>query len=175
MAVNGDHDKIVFLNDNGIIGNNLKLKDNIIKINPKNNQLIGNEIHNKTKFIDFYDVIIHINSIKDINKGWKIEVNPKARENYENFKKLNIIKIGVIGNSNKGKSFLLSKISKIPLPSGTSIRTEGLSIKYPDLDEFKDRKIALLDSAGLETPVLKINDIINDKKMNFLRKNQEKN
>ena len=125
MAVNGDHDKIVFLNENGIIGNNLKLKDNIIKINPKNNQLIGNEIHNKTKFIDFYDVIIHINSIKDINKGWKIEVNPKAKENYENYKKLNIIKIGVIGNSNKGKSFLLSKISKIPLPSGTSIRTEG--------------------------------------------------
>ena len=81
MAVNGDHDKIVFLNENGIIGNNLKLKDNIIKINPKNNQLIGNEIHNKTKFIDFYDVIIHINSIKDINKGWKIEVNPKAKEN----------------------------------------------------------------------------------------------
>ena len=175
MAVNGDHDKIVFLNENGIIGNNLKLKDNIIKINPKNNQLIGNEIHNKTKFIDFYDVIIHINSIKDINKGWKIEVNPKARENYENFKKLNIIKIGVIGNSNKGKSFLLSKISKIPLPSGTSIRTEGLSIKYPDLDEFKDRKIALLDSAGLETPVLKINDIINDKKNEFFKeKSREK-
>ena len=151
------------------------MKDNIIKINPKNNQLIGNEIHNKTKFIDFYDVIIHINSIKDINKGWKIEVNPKARENYENFKKLNIIKIGVIGNSNKGKSFLLSKISKIPLPSGTSIRTEGLSIKYPDLDEFKDRKIALLDSAGLETPVLKINDIINDKKNEFFKeKSREK-
>ena len=92
MAVNGDHDKIVFLNENGIIGNNLKLKDNIIKINPKNNQLIGNEIHNKTKFIDFYDVIIHINSIKDINKGWKIEVNPKAKEKRRRTKKTRRIK-----------------------------------------------------------------------------------
>ena len=62
--------------------------------------------------------------------------------------------IGVIGNSNKGKSFLLSKISKIDLPSGTNIRTEGLSIKYPELEKYKNRKIVLLDSAGLETPLL---------------------
>ncbi len=83
-------------------------------------------------------------------------MSKRAKENYEDFKKEEIIKIGVIGNSNKGKSFLLSKISKIKLPSGTSIRTEGLSIKYPELDKlFKNRKIALLDSAGLETPVLK--------------------
>ena len=61
----------------------------------------------------------------------------------------------MIGSSNKGKSFILSKISKIDLPSGTSIRTEGLSIKYPDLETYTNRRIALLDSAGLETPVLK--------------------
>ena len=68
---------------------------------------------------------------------------------------MKLIKIGVIGNSNKGKSFILSKLSKIALPSGTSIRTEGLSVKYPDCELFKNRKIALLDSAGLETPVIK--------------------
>ena len=50
-----------------------------------------------------------------------------------------------------------------------------MSIKYPDLLKFKDRKIALLDSAGLETPVLKINDIINDKKNEFFKeKSREK-
>ena len=43
-----------------------------------------------------------------------------------------VLKIGVIGNADKGKSFLFSKISKIDLSSGTSISTEGLSIKYPD-------------------------------------------
>ncbi len=42
------------------------------------------------------------------------------------------------------------------LPSGVSIKTEGLSIKYPELE---DRKIVLLDSAGLETPVLKENKV----------------
>ena len=85
-------------------------------------------------------------------------MSKRAKDNYENFKKEKIIKIGVIGNSNKGKSFLLSKISKINFPSGTSINTEGLSVKYPELDLYKDRRIALLDSAGLETPVLKENE-----------------
>ena len=62
--------------------------------------------------------------------------------------------IGVIGNSNKGKSFLLSKISKINLPNGTNIKTEGLSIKYPELEKYKNRKIVLLDSEGFEAPFL---------------------
>ena len=81
-------------------------------------------------------------------------MNPNGKQNYEKFKKEKILRVGVIGNANKGKSFLLSKISKIDLPSGMSIKTEGLSIKYPELESFKDRKIVLLDSAGLETPVL---------------------
>ena len=176
MAVNGDQDKIAFLNQFGIVGGNLKMKDNIIKIDPKTNQIIGNEKNSKTNFMDFYDVIVHINSIKDINKGWKIEMSQKGKENYEKYKNNKIIKIGVIGNSNKGKSFLLSKISKIDLPSGTSIRTEGLSIKSPDLDTFKDRKIALLDSAGLETPVLKIDKNIQEDKIKeyFKEKSREK-
>ena len=40
----------------------------------------------------------------------------------------------------KRKSFILSKISKIKLPSRTSVRTEGLNIKYPDLEWFENRK-----------------------------------
>ena len=81
-------------------------------------------------------------------------MSKRAEENYENLKKNKIIKIGVIGNSNIGKSFILSKLSKTKLPSGSSIKTIGLSIKYPDLEQYKDRKIVLIDSAGLETPVL---------------------
>jgi hypothetical protein len=116
---------------------------------------IGNEKSNKeTNFIDFYDVIVDIKSIKEICNGWQIKMNENSKANYENFRKNKVLKIGVIGNANKGKSFLLSKISKITLPSGTSIRTEGLSIKYPDLKEYQNRNIVLLDSAGLETPVL---------------------
>jgi len=135
-------------------------KEQIDNLTNENKELTKKNIQNETinknaNFIDFYDVIVDIKSVKDISEGWEIKMNENAKNKYEEFKKEEVIKIGVIGNANKGKSFLLSKISKIPLPSGTSIRTEGLSIKYPVLDHFKNRRIVLLDSAGLETPVLK--------------------
>ena len=49
--------------------NGVNPKDDLIKINPLNNQLIGNKYVANTKFEDFYDVIIDIKSVKDINKG----------------------------------------------------------------------------------------------------------
>ena len=114
-----------------------------------------NEPKEEIDAIEFYDVIVSIQSIKDIIKGWKIQFNERMKKKeYEKVIKEKVLKIGVIGNSNKGKSFILSKLSKIIIPSGTSIKTEGLSIKYPVLEEFKNRKIVLLDSAGLEAPVL---------------------
>lgn len=191
IAVNGDITTINELKNLGITGQLLSPNKNTISIDNKTWQITEKYNKNKLKsntnkdsnFIDFYDVIIDIKSIKDINKGWRIKMSKRAKENYENFKKDEIIKIGVIGNSNKGKSFLLSKISKIKLPSGTSIRTEGLSIKYPELDKlFKNRKIALLDSAGLETPVLKSdneeeteNGNTKMAEKNYFEKNPEKN
>jgi len=154
---------------NNLIGNKEEL--NNIKIN-KNGLVVGNENLNKnTNFAEFYDVIVDIQSIKEICNGWEIKRSKRAEENYENIKKDKVIKIGIIGNSNKGKSFLLSKISKIALPSGTNIRTEGLSIKYPEIDnKYKNRKIVLLDSAGLETPVLKENK--RNKKESFKKMNE---
>jgi len=115
---------------------------------------IKNPVFIKIDGTQFYDVIVPIQSIKDITKGWEIKISERYKKNFEYFISEKAIKIGIIGNSNKGKSFILSKLSKIELPSGTSIKTEGLSIKYPDLTDFPNRKIVLLDSAGLETPVL---------------------
>ena len=37
-----------------------------------------------------------------------------------------------IGNSNQGKSYILSKISKLIVPSGYHVNTHGLSIYFPD-------------------------------------------
>ena len=140
----------------GVGGPNLKPKKNVIQIDQKTNQIKGDILkYEKVDLNDFYDIIVDIKSIKDINKGWEIKMKKEGEENYNKDKNEEILKIGVIGNTNKGKSFLLSKLSKMDLPSGTSIRTEGLSVKYPKLEEFKNRRIALLDSAGLETPVLK--------------------
>ena len=109
-----------------------------------------------SKLENFYDIIIDINSIKSINnEGWKVKFNEKGLEKYKKHKEEELTIIGVIGNNNKGKSFILSKISKIKLLTGTSIQTEGLSIKYPELKEYKGRQLILLDSAGLQTPVLR--------------------
>ena len=147
----------------------------------KNKQLIeekrkGNDKLNKDyTFTDFYDIIININSIKDICKGWEIKMSENAKKNYQQFKEVKNLKIGVIGNANKGKSFLLSKISDHTLPSGTSIRTEGLSVKYLEFDSKQEgKKIVLLDSAGLETPVLKeeFNEV---KIVNSILENDNKN
>ena len=141
---------------------NLKPK-NILKVDTKTNKIKGNKNeyireNGEVIFENFYDIVIDIKSVKDISKGWKIKMSEKGKNNYENYKKEKVLKIGIIGNANKGKSYILSRISKIDFPSGTSIRTEGLSIKYPELERFKDRNIALLDSAGLETPVLREKD-----------------
>ena len=81
-------------------------------------------------------------------------MNETGLKNYEKHKTTKVINIGVMGNSKKGKSFILSKISKINFPSDQNIRTEGLSVKYPELEIHKNRKIAFLDSPGLDTPVL---------------------
>ena len=167
MAINNDTGALEQFHKLGILIDT-KSYGNGIKINPENNQIISNSNsnikENKSSEIilkNFYDIILDIKSVKDIDKGWEIKMTKKGEENYIKYKEDDLIRIGVIGNSNKGKSFILSKISKINLPSGTSIKTEGLSIKYPELEKFKDRKIVLLDSAGLETPVLK-NDNLNE-------------
>ena len=115
------------------------------------NKVMLNQPNNRK---DFYDVIVNIDTIKGIKEGWKIDMTKNGKSNYDKFKNEKIIKIGVIGNDNKGKSFILSKISNMNLPTGTSIKTEGLSIKYPELKNYENRKIALIDSAGFETPVL---------------------
>ena len=60
--------------------------------------------------------------------------------------------IGVIGQGNRGKSFLLSKVADFELPTGHNIITKGVSVKYIDLTETA--RYILLDSAGSSTPLL---------------------
>ena len=139
-----------------------ELQKKLEEINKENDDLKRNEELKDFKNLQmekFYDVVIAINSIKDINKeGWEVKFDENGKKKYEKHKDMNLIILGVLGNNNKGKSFLLSKISKIKLLSGTSIQTEGLSVKYPELKGHKQRNLILLDSAGLETPVLRKNN-----------------
>ena len=156
QAINGDTNIIKILNKYGITGKYLVPKKDSIQIDKEGKFIFSQPSrYKKPNSIEFYDIIIDIKSVKDIIKGIEIKMSKRAKENYKDFISKELIKIGIIGNANKGKSFFLSRLSKINLPSSTSIRTEGLSIKYPELNDiFKNRNIALLDSAGQETPVL---------------------
>ena len=96
--------------------------------------------YENVKFEEKYDISFRINSIKCLNKfGWEILFDENGLKKYEENKDKEIITIGVLGNSNKGKSFILSRITNITFYSGTSIQTLGLCVKYPDLKEYKGR------------------------------------
>jgi len=115
------------------------------KKNDYNEEYIDKELAN------FYDVIINIKSIASLEKdeGWPIKWNESRKNDISKLKDEQLLKIGILGNGNVGKSFLLSRLFKMSIPSGYSVITEGLSLKYNEFDRY-----TILDSAGLQTPLL---------------------
>ena len=99
-----------------------------------------------------YDIIIDINSIRFLqNKGWKIIYTNTEKENdlkdLLNSSKKSIVSI--LGHSNRGKTYILQRISGVKLEAGYQIQTKGLSIKIPE-----KKNILLLDTAGTNAPLL---------------------
>ena len=116
------------------------------------------------KLPDAYHIIIGANSILSLNNdGWEIKY-PKKKEVYEDLKTKPMIIVGVVGNRNKGKSFILGKLTDYKVPQGFSIKTEGISVCFGDKE---DHCIAILDSAGQEVPLLQSAN-------NLKEKNKEK-
>ena len=144
--------------DNVILNltNEYQKKEDELKLYKENSD--KSSIYQDQKSENFYDLIIKINSIYGLAHGWEVLMNENGKKNYYEYKVKIFTKIGVIGSENRGKSTILSDLSQIDLPTGYSIKTEGLSIKFPELKEFENRKIILLDSAGLETPILNVNN-----------------
>lgn len=95
-------------------------------------------------------------------KGWKVKFTEIGKKNYDIMKDKEVLIVGVVGNRNRGKSFVLSKLSNVNLPDGTSIKTEGISIKYPKMEEGKEAKYILMDSAGFENALLETDEFTND-------------
>ena len=110
-----------------------------------------------------YDLVIDIKSIYELKKGWKIyyfgtKDNISRTQKYDPKKKY---MISVIGNANRGKTFLLrllSNFKELDEVSKNSITTLGLSIKFP-----KDKNFILLDTVGFNAPLL-IDNIDQQKK-----------
>ena len=142
------------------------------------------KVENKNP-LDFYDMIINIDSFsKKPEIVWKIESKSKQanKDTFEEINNLNYeenknkdnkevkineeekniktknnkkdkegnIIIGMIGLGNVGKSYLLSLFTGEELPTGDSIHTKGISIKKKD-------KIIILDSEGVEAPLIEGN------------------
>ena len=111
----------------------------------------------------FYDTIIDFDSLKiacETEKGFNVLFSEKGYKNYEIQKEKDSIIIGVIGHANKGKSYILSKISHEELPRGHSVATKGISVKY---SKIENKRFIILDSAGSETPLIENNNIKNNK------------
>ena len=130
-----------------------------------NNKKNKNDILFSTKYnnidpTNFYDIIIDFDSLKMgcEEKGFNVLFSENGYKNYEIQKKKHAIIVGVLGNANKGKSYILSKISHEKLPIGYSIPTKGISVKYPKIE---NKPLIILDSAGNETPLIQNSDFKN--------------
>ena len=82
---------------------------------------------NKIGKREFYEIIVSIDSILDINKGgWNIKSSEGYKKAYQNLIDNIRLKICAIGNSNKGKTFILSKLLTIKLSSGGKIKNRRI-------------------------------------------------
>lgn len=115
----------------------------------------ANEINSNTNKIEeeinLYDMEININSILGFIHGWEIKYHAEGgKKKYELACQVPTLVYSIIGNKNRGKSFILSKIANKNLPNGFSVTTKGLSLAFPKYDSG----IALLDSVGFESPLI---------------------
>eukprot|EP01001_Neometanema_parovale_P011480 NODE_772_length_2108_cov_85.934005_g734_i0.p1 GENE.NODE_772_length_2108_cov_85.934005_g734_i0~~NODE_772_length_2108_cov_85.934005_g734_i0.p1 ORF type:complete len:642 (+),score=96.86 NODE_772_length_2108_cov_85.934005_g734_i0:54-1979(+) len=94
---------------------------------------------------DWYDLVIHIDDFMSVcRKGWNVS---DRRVEFESWSGTIVT---VLGEFNKGKTWVLNELTGSKLPSGVNIRTEGLSFKRLELAR---RELALLDTAGAGSPV----------------------
>ena len=99
--------------------------------------------------LEFYNIIGNINSMQNVSiDGWDFYMNEEGYNIIQTKDKTPRLIIGVMGNRNKGKSFILQALSGASLQTGTTINTIGISIKY------LENKYVLLDCAGSESPLL---------------------
>ena len=107
---------------------------------------------------DFYDLVIKIDSFRNLKKkeqgDYGCDILYSKDFDYDKRTKEELVRIGVVGNGNRGKSFILSKLTNFKVPSGFSIKTEGISLKYPDMKTKDGKGMVIIDSAGFEIPLL---------------------
>jgi hypothetical protein len=106
-----------------------------------------------------YDIIIPLSSLASLNEGCEIICNAEPDET----KTYTIISMQ--GNANKGKTYILSKICQVNLPSGDALSTVGINFKYlkkqqnnannENNENNENNNLLLIDSMGFDN-VLKL-------------------
>ena len=93
-----------------------------------------NEIQTVNK--DMYDAIFSCESIKELfDKGWKYKLSHKFIQRFYRKEKTKFCPLCVIGETNKGKTFIVNLLTGNKLQSGIEFKTEGISCK---LTNFKN-------------------------------------
>jgi len=94
---------------------------------------------------DWYDLVIKLDDFMSVcHKGWMIDDRRVDVEQWHG------TIVSVLGEFNRGKTWVLNRLAGTHLPCGVNIRTEGLSFKRLTLAK---KEIALLDTAGSGAPV----------------------
>ena len=109
----------------------------------------NNKKNSNSSSYDQYDAIIDINSIRFLNKGWNIIYKEKEKNTKEILNSSQKYIVSMLGHSNRGKTYILNKLSNINLQSGYQIQTKGISIKIPE-----EQNIIILDTQGTNAPLL---------------------
>ena len=111
-------------------------------------------ITKQNEYKDAYDLVIEGDSFY---KPWNI-----IHRNKDSFKKNQPI-VTIIGNFDKGKSFILSELSGKEFPSGFDKTTPWIcGFSFKNTKEYNFLDALILDSAGFETPlVFSLNEEVN--------------
>jgi hypothetical protein len=115
--------------------------------------------------LQFYDLIIDVDSFKDLKpggQGWKINMEDKGQEKFNYFsdtenkkdiEKREVNRIGMLGASGVGKTFILGKLLNNKDLKTNTINTRGISVIYPELN-CSDKLFTCIDSKGSEEPII---------------------
>ena len=111
-----------------------------------------------------YDAIFSCESIKELfNKGWKYKLSYKFIQRFYTKTPIKFCPLCVIGETNKGKTFIVNLLTGNLLKSGIEVKTEGISCKLTNfksdeeiktLSGLNEDKFLVFDTAGRSEPIL---------------------
>ena len=118
-----------------------------------------------------YDISLNFNSIKNIKEGWNLKFSENGLKYFN--KSIRCPKIGILGNRQVGKSFILSRLFGSSFPQSFINSSEKISIK---LKQKKNKiQFMIFDTQGFNNPILDIEKINDNMNLNNTNKNSEEN